>query len=273
MVTDFNRRISSTYLSSYMDDKDNVDLESVFSASEVISRALYSIALDASAGALPKMDLDLELLNSTVYGLAECFFLPKPGMQCSLVQQVADSYLAQASFYPGIVAFMTSGENQSPNDKTDLVRFLWSFLATRAGGLEDSEEEISAQSCDFPTGKRKCPGEGQVCARWRTTEKGSNGKCVFASMQYIPAWSHHLTYSINKNGFGKWGINGTSATIRDEIWTESYWPPYTPSAQVYLTEGWYYEMVLFFSGLALTLCWFVAMRKTNRHVTKVMKQW
>ncbi|QDZ22350.1 nicastrin [Chloropicon primus] len=269
VLTDYDQRISNRYLSSYMDDATNVDISSVYSASNLLSRALYMLASDSSADSIK---IDGDLLNSTVHAMSDCLLTSKPGLQCPLVQQIADSSLTQASFYPGVVSYQVQND-QSPNDKTDLMRFLWGFLATRSEGLEDVKKIAGAPHCDFPSGKRKCESEQEVCVRWKSAEKGANGRCVAASVQYIPAWSHHLAYKVNKDGYGKWGVDGTVDTVSDEIWTESYWPPDSPSALVYLSEGFLYECVMFFVGLGLTLSWFWAMKKANTKIDKEMKQW
>jgi len=266
VFTDFNQTLRNKYLSSYMDDGKNVNMPSILAASELIARALYMVAHNSSAEPL---DIDRKSLNATVYGLAECLFTSDPGMQCSLVQQVTDSYLSDVSLYPGVMPFPIKNE-QNPNDKTDFVRFVWNFLATRSEGLPKLDELADAVPCNYPSGKLKCPGKNEVCARWRSKEKGSNGRCVNATVEYVPAWSQLLTYDIQS---GKWNVNGTADTIEDEIWTESYWPVYTPSASVYLTEGYAYEMVLFFAGLGSTLVWFGLMRRANSHIAKQMKQW
>ena len=271
VLADFERRVKNPYLSSYMDDGENYDVSSVYIAAELVAGALVNVAFGGDDAG---QRIDRELLNSTVVGLSDCLLTSKPGMQCDLVQRVADSYLTRASLYPGIVSY-EAADDQSPNDKTDLVRFLWGYLATRAAGLADLSDVGGAPPCDYPSGKLKCPLAGQVCARWRSQESGSkskNGRCVAANVQYAPAWSHHLTYTVGKDGYGKWGVNGTAGAILDEIWTESYWPPYTPTALVYMTEGFAYELGLFLAGSALTVCWFYAMGRASRHIAKELKQ-
>ena len=98
---------------------------------------------------------------------------------------------------------------------------------------------------------------------------------IRSSVQYIPAWSHLLTYTYStKMGLWRWGINATlEEDLKDEIWTESFWPMDTPSARVYLTEGYTYELVLFLFGAVLTVGWFWAMKCANLRIAKQMKQW
>ena len=272
VLTDYSERMRNKYLSSYMDDGKNTNVSSVLSAAELLARALYKIAHNSTDA---KMALDSTLLNATVSGLSACLLTPKPGMQCHLVQEVADSYLTSASLYPGVMA-ADYVNKQSPNDKTDFVRFLWSFLATRSEGLRAIDQVDALPQCDFPSGKLKCPSpQTQHCARWRSRSKGPNGRCVRSSVQYIPAWSHLLTYTYStKMGLWRWGINATAGQdLKDEIWTESFWPMDTPSARVYLTEGYTYELVLFLFGAVLTVGWFWAMKCANLRIAKQMKQW
>jgi nicastrin len=280
VLTDFNEQIANQYLSSFFDDGENVDTDSVYAAAELISRALHTIAFDNNDDGDDDSFLDKELLNSTVYGLSECLLTPKPGMQCPLVQQVADTSAGSVNLYPG-VRFWPLANDQDPNDKSDLSRFIWSFLATRSEGAKlgphFDERMNQSPACDFPGGKLKCQDKNQLCARWRPkegkdkdkTNHNHNGRCVNATIQYVPGWSGLLSFSVKSN---KWSINGTKDTVMDEIWTESFWSNSVPSASVYLTEGYTYELVLFVVGLGLTVAWFFGMKKIKLYTEKELKQ-
>jgi len=277
VLADFERELSNPYESTYLDDAHNVHLPSIATAADLLAKVLRELAgsRDEVADANPGLDPGV---NKTVYHLGECLLSESPGMQCGLVQRMADSAIrGDVPLYPGVLNPYGPPKNlQHPADKSDLARFIWSFLALKSEGAADEDLDKRAK-CNFPSvgvkdpSKGGCEGAGEVCARWRPvndTSDGSTGRCVRADTMYLPGWSHLLTHN------GTWEVVEAAIgdeTIVDELWTESYWPTGSPSVSAYLSESKSFDLRLFLSGIIVTLGSWYLVRRGNLYYIKQAK--
>lgn len=102
----------------------------------------------------------------------------------------------------------------------------------------------------------------QVCAGWRASGSDEKylGKCVTASVRYVPSYSTKLEcQSCDDPWQATWKLstaadawNEQHSWPPDPIWTESDWPTAVPDLQLYLHESSTVENALLIAGFLTT---------------------
>lgn len=101
----------------------------------------------------------------------------------------------------------------------------------------------------------------QVCAGWRSSSNEKYmGKCVNATVQYVPSYSTKLTCENSEDNWqATWHLtdaadawNQQHSWPPDPMWAESDWPVGVPDLQLYLRESETVKLAVLIAGLSVT---------------------
>lgn len=108
----------------------------------------------------------------------------------------------------------------------------------------------------------------QVCVGWKRSDKDPAlmGRCLNASVHYVPAVSTRLTcQNCDDLNMFKWFVTDTADAWNqqyswpaDPIWAESDWPQGVPFLQLNLNEPYSTDVAVLVAGIVLTLATVVA---------------
>jgi nicastrin len=235
-----------------------MDEEAVTAAVALLARAAHALA---AAPGTPPLALNRTRLRATVAALAACLgdrAGAGEGLRCPLAGAVLAPEAAGAGAPPAYVGILRAPplDAQRPDDKSDLQRFVWGFLAAAAAAAP-APGGPPPPRCAPANATRAC-APGAACAGGSAT----GGACVDATVRYVPAWSAALNCTGCAAGAPAWAAaeGGGAAGAweaalgfpRDPLWTESNWPDGTPRALLFLQEAPTAEAAVLAAGVVVT---------------------
>eukprot|EP00877_Chromochloris_zofingiensis_P006849 jgi/Chrzof1/2417/Cz11g14180.t1 len=262
ILNEFDQAYTNPYYGSRFDNGSQINPKAILGSAALLTAALHTLA----GGQAADLKVNITQLQAVVNTLVSCIVLPSPGMSCAAVTSLMTPGYTQidgvrsyaASHYIGVLRVMHP-DHQNPFLKADMYRFIWNYLAVGT----------SAGSPGDPCGvnSNKCPA-GQVCVGWKRSDKDPAlmGRCLNASVHYVPAVSTRLTcQNCDDLNMFKWFVTDTADAWNqqyswpaDPIWAESDWPQGVPFLQLNLNEPYSTDVAVLVAGIVLTLATVVA---------------
>eukprot|EP00879_Flechtneria_rotunda_P021871 GHRR01023066.1.p1 GENE.GHRR01023066.1~~GHRR01023066.1.p1 ORF type:complete len:604 (+),score=189.04 GHRR01023066.1:381-2192(+) len=278
VLTEFDQAFTNPYYASRFDNGSTINAAGVASTAAVLAAAVHRLA----GGDPTALKLNMTVVGQVISDYMSCILIPAPGYACPLAQAIMtpdytyDTATSARNYAPkqyiGVLQVVPPSDQllQSPWGKSNLARFVWNLMALGSSSSGQAECDPFEQTCSA----------GQVCAGWRGNSVGYMGKCVNATVKYVPSYSTQFMSAACDDPYqAKWQVTDAADAWHqqynwpaDPMWTESDWPLGVPVLQLYLHEARAVEMAVLAAGLVVTAAVaaasFIAQTAFERHVKR-----